>query len=87
VSLNGDNLVIENNPFSSALNLAFYSDYRQTINVRLVDMLGKIVYQQDHIVSGLTINKIEIPASFSKGIYVVEVASENKTFAKKVVKN
>ncbi|MBL7914378.1 MAG: T9SS type A sorting domain-containing protein, partial [Bacteroidia bacterium] len=87
VGLNGDNLIIRNNPFNSTLQLSFYSDYGQKIEIRLVDMLGKVIYNKTHSVLGLQMNQIDIDANFAKGIYVVEVKSEDRVFSKKVVRD
>lgn len=87
VGLNGDNLIIRNNPFNSTLQLSFYSDYGQKIEIRLVDMLGKVIYNKTHAVLGLQMNQIDIDANFAKGIYVVEVKSEDRVFSKKVVRD
>ena len=86
VAINGDNLIINGNPFAENLNLTFYSTKQQNINVRLTDLLGKVIYKKSLGVSGLNIHTISVPLNLSKGIYVVEVETDQKVFTEKVVK-
>ncbi len=85
-ALNGDNLIINGNPFHDQLHVSFYSNVPQQLQVKMTDMLGKVVYSTKHDVQGLSMNNFTIPVIVSKGIYVLEVATEQKLFSKKVVK-
>ncbi len=82
----GDNLVINGNPFPDDLELVFYSQRPQMIKVRVVDLLGKIIYNSEHTTQGLFPNTILIQGYIAKGIYVVEVETEEKMFTEKVMK-
>ncbi|MBL0341828.1 MAG: S8 family peptidase [Bacteroidetes bacterium] len=83
---NGDNLNLNANPFGDELNFNFYTNTRQNINIRLVDLLGQVVYSKSTEVLGLSNNAITIPAHFAKGVYVLEVESKDNLISKKVVK-
>lgn len=86
-SLNGDMLFIEGNPFSDQLNFSVFTTMQQKANIMVTDLLGKVIYTQDHTISGLTKNQFSVPAeSFSKGIYLLEVTTENKRLVRKVIK-
>ncbi|MBK6642430.1 MAG: S8 family peptidase [Bacteroidetes bacterium] len=87
VGLNGDNLIIRNNPFNSTLQLSFYSDYGQKELRSVWWICWKVIYNKSHSVLGLQMNQINIDANFAKGIYVVEVKSEDRVFSKKVVRD
>jgi serine protease AprX len=84
--LNGDQVYITGNPFGEELIFNFYSNTPQKISVSLTDILGKVILKNNFEVNGLTLNEIKIPASFANGVYVLEVISENKQFAEKVIK-
>ena len=86
VALNGDNLIVNGNPFAEHLSLSFYSTKQQDIKVKLTDMLGKLIYNKSLSVSGLNVHDISVPVSVSKGIYVIEVETELKVFTEKVIK-
>jgi len=83
---NGDQVYILGNPFGDELIFNFVTNSSQQISVSVTDILGKTIYRKLHSVNGLSINEISIPATFAKGIYVLEVESETKTIARKVVK-
>jgi len=83
---NGDNLIINGNPFQNNLEISFYSERPQTIKIKVVDLLGKVIYNNEQKVQGLLPNMISIQGNMSKGIYVIEVESENKIFTEKVIK-
>jgi serine protease AprX len=83
---NGDNLLINSNPFGDELSFTFYSNYRQQIKVKLVDMLGRIVFKSVYVINGLSMNSITAQPVLSKGIYILEVESEMEVFTKKVMR-
>jgi serine protease AprX len=88
-SLHGDNLLISgSNPFNKSLEFTFYSDSNQTIDIRLYDLLGNIVYSQSDTYNVIAFKKkYFIDANnFSKGIYILQVVSEKGIFSDKVMK-
>ena len=86
-SLNGDMLFVEGNPFTDQLNFAVFTTMQQSAGIRITDMLGKMIYDEQHALQGLTKNQFSIPsAAFSKGIYFLEVTTENKRLVRKVIK-
>ncbi|HKR03610.1 MAG TPA: S8 family serine peptidase [Bacteroidia bacterium] len=87
-SLQGENIISGANPFTSSLEFSFYSDSNQTIDIRLYDLLGKLVYKttSDYDVIAFK-KKFSIPAnSLAKGLYVLKVVSEKGSFSRKVMK-
>jgi hypothetical protein len=86
VAINGDNLIINGNPFAENLSLSFYSTRQQNINVKMTDLLGKLIYYKSLSVAGLNVHSLSIPGNVSKGIYVIEVETDLKVFTEKVVK-
>ncbi len=86
IASNGDNLILNANPFGEELNFTFYTNTRQMIKITLVDLLGQVIYSNTAEVLGLSRNAISIPANFAKGVYVLEIESESNVISKKVVK-
>lgn len=88
LSLSADKVVLGNvtvwpNPAKDVLNVNF-GQKLDNVQVALVDMSGRVVYQtKTGSVSNqdFSINT----SSFSKGIYVLTISSNNKTLNKKVV--
>ncbi len=86
-ALNGDMLFVEGNPFTNQLNFSVFTTMQQNANILVTDILGKVVYDSQHPLLGLTKNQISVSAeSFSKGIYLLEVTTENKRLVRKVIK-
>ncbi len=53
-------------------------------NIRITDMLGKIIYQtKNETINGT----FEIPVELNKGIYLITIESETGSITKKIIKN
>jgi serine protease AprX len=86
-SLNGDMLFVEGNPFNDQLNFSVFTTMQQNASIKVTDLLGKLIWNSTNTIQGLIKNQISIPASgFSKGIYMLEVTTENKRLVRKVIK-
>jgi serine protease AprX len=86
-ALNSDMLFVEGNPFTNQLNFSVFTTMQQNANILVTDLLGKVVYDSKHPILVLTKNQISVSAeSFSKGIYLLEVTTENKRLVRKVIK-
>ena len=55
----------------------------ETVNVTIVDMLGKVVYQNASVDAQTQINL----SSFQKGIYLAKIVGENTTQTEKIILN
>ncbi|MFK5890576.1 MAG: M4 family metallopeptidase [Flavobacteriaceae bacterium] len=60
------------------------SDIDDSINYKIIDILGKEVYKKDILVKGK--NKIDI-SHLSKGVYLIKVEYDLGTFVKKLILN
>lgn len=60
-----------------------------TANMMITDVTGKVVYNAAQKLSGSSVSRIEIPAAniYAKGIYMVRVIADTKTYTKKLVVN
>ncbi len=83
---NGDNLIINGNPFTEKPEVSFYSNNGQEVRIRVTDILGKMIYTSKQRVAGLTITPLDMPVFVSKGIYILEVETDAKVFSEKIVR-
>lgn len=83
----GEALIVKGNPFGDDLSFSFYTLDPQSVNLKITDLTGKTVYQKSMFMSGLVNNEIHLPATnFSRGIYLLELTTKNKTFMEKIMK-
>lgn len=73
------------NPANSELNLMFSVDEPQSVNIQLMDMTGKVVYEEEHSNFNGNYNKSIDVSGFSKGVYLFTVRSEKANINEKVV--
>ena len=76
------------NPGNGLFNLHLQLDTKMsgTAIVSIVDMTGRKVYTEKcTLVNGLLNKKIQLPANTLKGVYPVEVITENKVYTSKFV--
>jgi hypothetical protein len=73
------------NPVSSVLSLVLENSVGTTLQVRLMDMTGRVVYQSEIRVDGRTM--IEIPMHhLSKGMYLLELNSKSAVVVERISK-
>ena len=83
-STDGNNVSVTENPFRSQLTLAFKGVLTGSANVSLYDMSGKKLYASSQKVQGsMPINT----GNIGRGVYLVRVEWNNKSYTIKVVKN
>jgi len=73
------------NPSSDVFNVSFVSDKVQDLNIRVVNMIGEVVYVEglEKFVGEYT-KQININ-SFTKGVYFLEITTNNGVVNKKIV--
>lgn len=76
------------NPFTSQLNISYQSTTRERINIRIVSMSGAVMASKAvNVSTGYNSIAITEAASLTKGIYLVQLISENTVIAtERVVK-
>ncbi|MBE9469379.1 MAG: S8 family serine peptidase [Bacteroidetes bacterium] len=75
------------NPFKDVLNFDFYSTDNNNIEIELYNILGQKISFDKHNLAFTNYNKIQINFSgLENGIYFLRVASKDKFFTKKVIK-
>ncbi len=76
------------NPFINTIYIVIYSEYTQTINIELYDIIGKKIYTEEKLlkINGYNYMSINNLEHLSKGIYFLKLSSDNKTIIKKLLK-
>lgn len=75
-----ENMKMYPNPTSSILNLNFSNEVSIN-NIKVIDVTGKTVLQQNQNFSQINVEKL------TNGLYTIEVYSENEKFTSKFIKN
>ena len=79
------NLDVYPNPTDDIFNISFVSDEIQTLSIRVINIVGEVVYTEslEHFVGEYT-KKISIGDN-SKGIYFLEITDNSGTINKKII--
>ncbi len=85
IANNGDNLIVEGNPFSDVLSFSVYTNNTQDATIRVIDLLGQTIYESSATLQGITMNKFSINLHPAKGVYMLEVKGENSLMKQKVI--
>lgn len=79
-----NNVVLYPNPATETLNVSFASTTTETLEIRMVNTMGQVVYAaQAQTVSGTYASQINV-ASFAKGVYSLEIVSADRVQVSKV---
>lgn len=79
-----ENLIVYPNPATNQVSISVQNSTDAIAEIRLTDLLGKIVFQQKGTQNQATIDL----SGLSKGVYMLEVLTENQfSVVKKLVKN
>ncbi len=83
-----DQLVyVSPNPFVGMIELKFYSGSNQKLNIEIFDSFGKKIKEQSVKISAGDKKSIDLYlGELSKGIYFIEVSSNENKFVRKIVK-
>jgi hypothetical protein len=81
---NVSSLQVYPNPFSTSFNLDFETISNEQINLKVYDMIGKLI--ENRIVEAATINTITIGENYQSGIYNVAVSQGEKIQNIRVIK-
>jgi serine protease AprX len=74
------------NPVSGIVNLVLPSQSTQPVNIRLYDLFGKLIFQED-LATPAQINKLSLDATqLSQGVYLMVVTAD-KSYMLKMVKS
>ncbi len=74
-------------PFNTEFNLLYYSAKEQTINVRIVDVVGKIIYSYDWTLQAQRIEPLVLKGIFtSSGVYSLQLVDGEKNSSQKIIR-
>ncbi|MFM1999728.1 MAG: Secretion system C-terminal sorting domain, partial [Bacteroidota bacterium] len=77
--------VIFPNPTSSELNILPFVALNETVNIELLDQMGKIVYSESiYNLDGSIIN-VELPKEIASGLYLLHIENGDMSYQKKIV--
>ena len=79
------NVEVFPNPASEALNVSFMNEKGQSVNIRLVDVTGEIIYSNTLNGTGVEISENIDVTNFAKGIYILNLTSDQGSVNRKVV--
>jgi hypothetical protein len=79
------NVEVFPNPASEALNVSFMNEKGQSVNIRLVDVTGEIIYSNTLNGTGVEIRENIDVTNFAKGIYILNLTSDQGSVNRKVV--
>ncbi|MDC0249705.1 T9SS type A sorting domain-containing protein, partial [Flavobacteriales bacterium] len=80
-----DNLTIYPNPSRDIFNITFTSEYIQTLEVRIINVVGEVVYTEDLEEFVGEYNKQINLATYPKGAYFLEITTNNGVINKKLM--
>jgi len=82
-------LIVYPNPFNNNLDIRFFSDKQQTINITLYDISGREIVSQEKKINTVGYTTINFLKTFmsSKGTYLLRLRTEDKTYFEKLINN
>lgn len=84
-SLGGVYLQVFPNPSQGRFNTEFRSDLNQTVSIRLLNILGKTVFE-DHLEAELGLNQYQVQTrELPQGVYFLELNLSGKVLTKRVL--
>lgn len=79
-----DNIRIYPNPANEIITIEFMTTYGCIMNLELINVLGELVYAETFSIKGNTKKQVEVK-NFTKGIYVLQVSSDNISGSQKII--
>lgn len=88
IILTDNNINVYPNPFSSGFNVQFYLPRTQKSEIRITDLLGKVIKQLDkkEYSEGENTIRIDFSGEISKGMYLLNIVTEQGIIVKKLTK-
>jgi len=73
------------NPTTDHINISFRSDVTNDRKIKITDLSGKIIYTRNEL-NNSPLVQLDI-STYPKGIYIMEIVSNNNVFTSKIVKD
>lgn len=86
--LTNEALNVYPNPFNANVEISFYSLKKQNAEIKLFDISGRMISEQEVTLEMNTGNRLSVPGSgnLAPGIYILQLKAEEKIFTRKIVK-
>jgi len=84
-----DNLLgLYPNPFQDEINFQFYSSKSQTLEIKIIDAIGKTAFVTTESIQKGMMNTVVLPSlsSIQQGVYFVWIKASEQSFLRKVIK-
>lgn len=79
-------LIINQNPFSSSLDIAYYSDGSQALQMLITDLSGKTVFSKSFSLNPQTWHQFSVRPEIASGVYILRMETEKHSIKRKVIK-
>jgi hypothetical protein len=81
------NVTISPNPFTQYLNLFYLTNEEELVDITLIDLSGKIVFQQRKLFpKGVSASEFMLPLELNAGVYTFLFSNKKERIAKKIIK-
>jgi len=76
------------NPFTSELNVQYFSADSQRVSIELRNTAGNTVYRKEHFLrpNGYYIFNLHLPENIAQGVYVLSISDEKQSTSTKIMK-
>jgi hypothetical protein len=79
-------LIINQNPFSSSLDIAYYSDGSHALQMLITDLSGKTVFSKSFSLNPQTWHQFSVRPEIASGVYILRMETEKHSIKRKVIK-
>lgn len=79
-------LIINQNPFSSSLDIAYYSDFSHALQMLITDLSGKTVFSKSFSLNPQTWHQFSVRPEIASGVYILRMETEKHSIKRKVIK-
>mgnify|MGYP001378741346 CR=1 FL=1 len=85
---NENALTVFPNPFTDNFQIVFYSNDTSSVDIQIIDLSGKVVYEKNDISRNPGCNNISFlfADELAKGYYMLKVISQKNTYTTKIMK-
>ena len=81
-----NNLDVYPNPSRDIFNVTFTSEDVQNLEVRIINVIGEVVYTEDLVqFVGEYTKQVDLAALILKGVYFLEITTDNGVINKKLI--
>lgn len=87
IKISNYHLGVSPNPTSNNLNISFEDKQSQSIYIKMINVSGQVVYQEKLSNASGKYSKIIDLSDVSRGVYLLQIVTDQETVQQKVIKN